>query len=88
MASQYARAPRPRKEANPMVPFGLMETQESTKKRRTRAGSNDGEKGTKRKKAQKESQNDEDDEARKRARGRPRVDTAKDETAADVSLIF
>ncbi len=88
MASQHSRAPRSKQGTSPVIPFGLTETQESTKIRRTKAGSSDGEKGTKRKKVQRESHNDEDEEAKKRARGRPRVDTVKDETAADVSLIF
>lgn len=67
------------------IPFGMLE--KSGDSSDTRPPSEEQEQGKKRKKrVRNESPNlDDDEEARKKARGRPRVDT-KDETAADVSL--
>jgi hypothetical protein len=75
--------------SNNTIPFGMVESNEMGIDLEVRANSEEFEKGTKRKKKRgmSDAQNEEDeDEARKKARGRPRVDT-KDETAADVSTV-
>lgn len=70
-----------------VLPFGMTDTPELRLDLEMRTNSDDYERGvTRRKKHKIDSQNaDEEEEARKKARGRPRVDT-KDETAADVSF--
>jgi hypothetical protein len=68
---------------DPLLQFGMIERQDEV-----RTDSDELEKGSRRRKKHKiEHQNqDDEEEARKKARGRPRVDT-KDETAADVSFM-
>jgi hypothetical protein len=72
---------------DPLMQFGMIEAPIRSDLERT--DSDDLEKGSRRRKKHKiDHQNEDDDEeARKKARGRPRVDT-KDETAADVSSIY
>jgi hypothetical protein len=67
---------------DPLLQFGMMETPE------VRTDSDELDKGSRRRRKHKIDHQieDDDEEARKKARGRPRVDT-KDETAADVSSI-
>jgi hypothetical protein len=74
--------------SNNAIPFGIVESNGIGMGLEVRANSEEFEKGTKRRKKRgSEAQIEEDeDEARKKARGRPRVDT-KDETAADVSTV-
>ncbi|KAM0141438.1 hypothetical protein ACHAP3_002302 [Botrytis cinerea] len=67
------------------IPFGIVEKHGDSSDTRPQSEEPEQEQGKKRRKrVRKESSNldDDDDEARKKARGRPRVDT-KDETAAD-----
>jgi hypothetical protein len=80
MRLKQTRAP------DPLMQFGITEAPLRMDEMRT--DSDDLEKGSRRRKKHKiDSQNEDDEEeARKKARGRPRVDT-KDETAADVSYI-
>jgi hypothetical protein len=70
--------------AQSSIPFGMLEKNADDE---TRTTSEEQEHGTKRKrKSRNEAPSvDDEEEARKKARGRPRVDT-KDETAADVSV--
>lgn len=78
---------RVRNQHDQVLPFGIANTPELRLDLDMRTNSDDYEKGAKRRKKHKiDTQNaNEDEEARKKARGRPRVDT-KDETAADVSF--
>jgi hypothetical protein len=73
---------------DPLMQFGITEAPLRIDLE-MRTDSDDLDKGSRRRKKHKiDSQNEDDDEeARKKARGRPRVDT-KDETAADVSSIL
>jgi hypothetical protein len=84
-AQQRSREMRSKQTAppDPLLQFGMIERQDEV-----RTDSDELEKGSRRWKKHKiEHQNqDEEEEARKKARGRPRVDT-KDETAADVSFM-
>ncbi|KAF7959193.1 hypothetical protein EAE96_002708 [Botrytis aclada] len=67
------------------IPFGIVEKREDSSDTRPQSEEYEHEQGKKRRKrTRNESPNldDDDDEARKKARGRPRVDT-KDDTAAD-----
>jgi hypothetical protein len=68
---------------DPLLQFGMMEAPE------VRTDSDELDKASRRRKKHKIDQQveDDDEEARKKARGRPRVDT-KDETAADVSSVY
>jgi hypothetical protein len=68
---------------DPLMQFGMIEASE------VRTDSDELDKGSKRRKKHKieHQTEDDDDDARKKARGRPRVDT-KDETAADVSSVY
>lgn len=70
-----------------ILPFGMAESQDLRMDLEMKTNSDDYEKGPKKRRKHKiDTQNDdEEEEARKKARGRPRVDT-KDETAADVSF--
>lgn len=68
------------------MPFGLDHPGQRTRTAKQAAGSEEEVVGKGRKKKRNEDSADDEDEARKKARGRPRVD-AKDETAADVSLM-
>jgi hypothetical protein len=72
---------------DPLMQFGMIEA--PLRSDEVRTDSDDLDKGSRRQKKHKiDHQNEDDDEeARKKARGRPRVDT-KDETAADVSPIY
>jgi len=86
MSAQEARELRLKHQAETNMPFGVTEALGSRMDLEMRTDSDEFEKGTRsRRKHKIETQNAEDEEeARKKARGRPRVDT-KDETAADVS---
>jgi hypothetical protein len=76
------------KHNEPTMPFGITSGPKITLDPELRADSEEPDSGSRRrKKARLEAHSgDDDEEARKKARGRPRVDT-KDETAADVSLV-
>jgi hypothetical protein len=84
-AQQRSREMRSKQTAppDPLLQFGMIERQDEG-----RTDSDELEKSSRRRKKHKiEHQNqDDEEEARKKARGRPRVDT-KDETAADVSFM-
>lgn len=84
-AQQRSREMRSKQTAppDPLLQFGMIERADEV-----RTDSDELEKGTRRRKKHKiDNQNqDDEEEARKKARGRPRVDT-KDETAADVSFM-
>ena len=84
-AQQRSREMRLKQTTAPdaLMQFGMMETPE------VRTDSDELDKGSRRRKKHKIDNliEDDDEEARKKARGRPRVDT-KDETAADVSYIY
>lgn len=74
---------KPTAPPDPLLQFGMMETPE------VKTDSDELDKGSRRRRKHKIDHQieDDDEEARKKARGRPRVDT-KDETAADVSPIY
>jgi hypothetical protein len=84
-----------RRQQEPMIPFGLVkqpQQNEAVQVRKTNEArqlrDSENGPGERRRKKQKLSSDDEgEDEAAKKARGRPRLDT-KDETAADVSIIY
>lgn len=84
-AQQRSREMRSKQTAppDPLLQFGMIERADEV-----RTDSDELEKGSRRRKKHKiDHQNqDDEEEARKKARGRPRVDT-KDETAADVSFM-
>ncbi len=84
MSTQEARK---RNQNDQVLPFGISDTPDLRLELDMRTNSDEYEKGSKRRKKHKiETQAaDDEEEARKKARGRPRVDT-KDETAADVSF--
>jgi hypothetical protein len=67
------------------MPFGLDQPAQRIGFETLGTGSEEEASGKGRRKKRKDDSADEDEEARKKARGRPRVDT-KDETAADVSV--
>jgi hypothetical protein len=81
------RSERMKQQSENVLPFGVTENPRSRIDPELMQDSEDQDSGPRRrKKARIEIHSgDDDDEARKKARGRPRVDT-KDETAADVSL--
>jgi hypothetical protein len=74
---------KPTAPPDPLLQFGMMETPE------VKTDSDELDKGSRRRRKHKIDHQieDDDEEARKKARGRPRVDT-KDVTAADVSPIY
>jgi hypothetical protein len=77
------------KHNEPTMPFGITSGPKITLNPELRSESEELDDGSRRRKKPRiepQSGDDDDEEARKKARGRPRVDT-KDETAADVSHI-
>ena len=77
------------KDNEPTMPFGITSGPRISLAFEERANSEEIDAGSRRRKKPRieaNSGDDEEEEARKKARGRPRVDT-KDETAADVSLV-
>ena len=76
------------KHSEPTMPFGITSGPKITLDPELRTDSEEVDAGSRRRKKPRiENQSgDDEEEARKKARGRPRVDT-KDETAADVSLV-
>ena len=77
------------KHNEPMMPFGITSGPKITLDPELRADSEEPDAGSRRRKKPRleAHSGDDDEEARKKSRGRPRVDT-KDETAADVSLVW
>ena len=74
------------KHSEPTMPFGITSGPKITLDPKLRNGSEELDAGSRRRKKPRiEAQSGDEEEARKKARGRPRVDT-RDETAADVSL--